>query len=106
MAFDHEAFEAFCDANSLDPDLNSSRKGFEDSLKGPGGKKRDYETKTITLLAIGTGPDGERLFREATDIANRSRTHAASRLRWKMETEDGATGVRVFPSEGEIDLNG
>lgn len=102
---DFAAFETFCSANGLDANLNTSVKAYETSLRGPGGgPKRDYTTKTVTLIAKGEGPDGEILFREATGIPNRSREHAASRLRWQMETEDGATGVRIFPSEGEIIL--
>jgi len=90
-----EAFIAFCEANSLNPLDKTSQKAFEESGKDPSDPKRGYKATTVDLWALGTSPDGEVIFREATGIAKRSREHATSVLRWQMETEEGATGVRV-----------
>lgn len=101
MAHNMEAFLAFCEANNLNPMERGSNKAFEDSQRGPGGAKRSYQSKTISLVAHGVA-EGETLFREATGIATRDRMQAASVLRWQLETEDGATNVRVFVVTQEL----
>jgi hypothetical protein len=100
-----EAFEAYCterkvDASSVES-VQAAREAFALSLKGetPKGEKRDYEARTVDLLALGTDAEGRRLvFRTASGVPYRVRDIHADALRLAAGAA-GLTAVSVKIAE-------
>lgn len=100
-----EAFNAYCtekgvDASSVDA-VEKAREAFALSLRGekPKEAKRDYEARTVDLLALGTDSEGRRLvFRTANGIPYRNRDVHSDALSLAASAA-GLSAVRVVIAE-------